>query len=274
LYDIIGVNNCRLILKNLTESVNYSSSLAFFTGESMNVRIDNCIFKISDFSFGYGSTIYATNSTFRHSGFGPSTSEIIYIENCKLINGSSSGLPDILVIKDSIVTGVLADPRCREVYLVNNQYPPYEEGGRSSLDGSKKTKTYIIGNNQKDTQLSIIGGNVTIYDLDFANLLATKWREGVNSLNLFNVKIYGGDFKKLILYGGQWENVEIYPPVRVPNAKIENLNVYNVSFPKGRPWVESTPNTDIKITESSTPFQWPDIHVPTPDELGLDISLD
>jgi uncharacterized protein YjbI with pentapeptide repeats len=162
----------------------------------------------------------------------------------------------------------------QEVYLFNNLYPPYKTNIRSSLNGSKTTNIYIVGNNQKNAQLNILGGNVTISNLDCINLLVTKWVEGVNSLNLFNVKIYGANFEDLILYGGQWENVEIYPPINVPNAKIENLNVYNVSFPKGRPWVESTPYTDIKITESPIPFVWPNIHVPTPEELGLDISLD
>jgi hypothetical protein len=49
LYDFIGDNICRLILKNLTESLNYSSSFGFFVGGKMNVRIDNCTYKNSDF---------------------------------------------------------------------------------------------------------------------------------------------------------------------------------------------------------------------------------
>ena len=86
-------------------------------------------------------------------------------------------------------------------------------------------------------------------------------------INMKNVQIRRGDWKHLILGGGQWENVQISPNVHVDNKKttLGDVRVRNVTFPEGPPWKGG----ELTLVESDTPFDWPEIIIPTPEELGL-----
>jgi hypothetical protein len=50
------------------------------------------------------------------------------------------------------------------------------------------------------------------------------------------------------------------------DAELGEIETYNLTYPDGNPWVG---DVKVKLTERDTPFDWPEIHVPTPEELGL-----
>jgi hypothetical protein len=118
--------------------------------------------------------------------------------------------------------------------------------------------------------MNVITSNTTITNLELSNPFIGKvFDEQVQSLNLRNVILRGADLTKLSLKSGQWENVWIYPPVKVSDTDFRNLKVHNLVFPEGEPWVDETNGTNLNFKESPTPFDWPEVHVPTPIELGL-----
>jgi hypothetical protein len=56
---------------------------------------------------------------------------------------------------------------------------------------------------------------------------------------------------------------------------LENIETYNLRFPEGVPWVEdhkrpqALANFKPVFIERDRPFEWPEVHVPTAEELGL-----
>ena len=88
------------------------------------------------------------------------------------------------------------------------------------------------------------------------------------TLNMKNVRINGGDWANSEVINGQWENVQIYPNVYVSDETTlwGDIKVRNVTFPEGSPWKEGR---GVTLVESKTPFVWPEIKIPTPEELGL-----
>lgn len=115
----------------------------------------------------------------------------------------------------------------------------------------------------------ISGGTCYLYDiiLEKPTIVHFEGETGLQALNLRNVTIKGGKFWQGRIKSGQWENVKIYPEVNVENANIENIVGYNVTFPEGSPWRGKAKNASMTV--SKTPFEWPEIKVPTPEELGL-----
>jgi hypothetical protein len=71
-----------------------------------------------------------------------------------------------------------------------------------------------------------------------------------------------------LMEGGQWENVRIYPEIKVGDTSLGEVRMHNVTFPEGNPW-RGTEEIRITPVYSATPFDWPEVHVPTPEELGL-----
>jgi hypothetical protein len=143
-----------------------------------------------------------------------------------------------------------------------------EFGRGLKVRGSENTYIYIIGNGHDTIQLYALGGNITLSDATLNKPYITPTFDAVSSLNLRNVVIREGGWEDLVLKGGQWENVQIYPPVDITNATIENVIGYNVTFPEGNPWT-GQPASNISMTMVNTPFQWEEVKVPTPEELGL-----
>jgi hypothetical protein len=163
----------------------------------------------------------------------------------------------------------------KEAYFINNIYPTIDKNLiRATFFGNDETKIFIDGGDMNDADMVITSGQVTIRNLGLKNAWFTSDENPTISLNLKDVTINGANFLDLELKNGQWENVKIYPSVKVQNTKIENLKVYNVTFPHGKPWVDASSETSIDLIESSKPFEWPEVHVPTPEELGLKIDLE
>jgi uncharacterized protein YjbI with pentapeptide repeats len=261
---------CKVLFKDMRE-INNRDRFAAIQGCSIDLRVDNCALEGDFFGiFDENSSVYATNSTFIGSGFAGNQTNVIYIENCELLNGSIGGAPITLVIKDSTVSGALLSKYSKNAYLINNQYPE-TKNGLTSLIGSQGVEIFIDGQGVKKAKMNILSGQVTIRDLELVSPKIGKvFDYQVQSLNLKNVILRGPDFDGLHLKSGMWENVEIYPPARIPDTVFENLRVYNVTFPEGKPWVEATAKSKVTLIESPSPFDWPEITVPSPKDLGLE----
>ncbi|MDR2301022.1 MAG: hypothetical protein LBF38_03125 [Deltaproteobacteria bacterium] len=260
----------RVLFKDMRQ-INNGDRFATIQGYGINLRVDNCLREGDIFgSLDENSTVYATNSTFINSGFAGNRTKVIYIENCELLNGSSGGAPGTLVIKNSTVSGTLFGQFSKNAYLINNKYP-LTKNGLTSLAGNPGLKVFVDGQGVQKARMNILSGEVTVRDLELVNPRIGKvFDYQVKILNLKNVILRGVDFGELHLESGTWENVEIYPPARVPDTVFENLRVHNVTFPKGKPWVEATPKSSVNLIESPGPFDWPEIAVPSPKDLNLE----
>jgi hypothetical protein len=143
--------------------------------------------------------------------------------------------------------------------------------GRTVLESDKEGKVFLDGRGVKNACLNILSGHIYITDLECINLNVLEFADDLipQSLDLSNVVIRGSDFGPLNLQSSRWQNVTIYPPVNMEEVNIKNLQVYNVSFPEGSPWTEISPDNHINITQSPTPFNFPEIKVPSPESLGI-----
>ncbi|MDR2387182.1 MAG: pentapeptide repeat-containing protein [Deltaproteobacteria bacterium] len=261
---------CRVLFKDMRQ-INNKDRFATIQGYGINLRVDNCLREGDIFgSLDENSTVYATNSTFINSGFAGNRTKTIYIENCELLKGSSGGAAVTMVIKNSIVAGALFGQLSKKAYLINNKYPG-NGPGLTSLGGGPGLEIFIDGQGVKEARMNILSGQVTVKDLELIKPMIGKvFDYQVKTLNLKNVILRGPNFEELRLESGTWEKVEIYPPARVPDTVFVNLRVHQVTFPKGKPWVEATSKSSVNLIESPTPFDWPEISVPTPKDLDLE----
>jgi hypothetical protein len=278
-----GIDGGRVYLKNLNCTSDYSLTWgAIIMGSNITLRADNC--RLSDVylcSLGGDSTIHVTNSVLLKSGFGGSRTRATYVENCQ-ITGSLGG-SQVMVVKDSVL---MVSSWGGDLYFVNNKFisltPDKAKNPvtiskvlHSPLDGKRM---FFIGNNQ-DTPMpiNIIGGGAYIYDTD---LDEPVFLEEIDFINLRNVKIMGGKFFDLVLKAGQWENVALLPTIEIKGTKFEigNLNFFNVTTPQGSPFKEGA-HFSAKVSEqpfdnvtySGQPFDnWPEVKVPTLQEMGID----
>jgi uncharacterized protein YjbI with pentapeptide repeats len=241
-------------------------------GNDLRFRADNCAVKDVDLFGLFGdSTGYVTNSVLENSGFGSSEARVIYVENCSLV-GSDIDNPRLLVVQDSKVCVSMFGAEQSKCYFVNCQFiPKPKTGWKSAVSGHE---VHIFGNN--DTQyIKLTAGNIYLYDMELPTpLLFHADKEQLDSLNLRNVTIRGGEFWSLKLRGGSWQDVAIYPPIMISGSPpaISGLHVYNVTFPQGNPFVakDGSPiQVNIPAQKADHPFEWPEIHVPTAQELGL-----
>jgi hypothetical protein len=220
-----------------------------------------------------------------NSGFGGSRNRATYVENCQITGYGTLAIPQIMVVKDSVLT---VNAEGGDLYFVNNKFIPlFQDKAKNPLALSKVlhsalggNRMFFIGNNQ-DTPMpiNIIGGGAYIYDTDLDRPI---FLEEIDFINLRNVKIIGGDFFNLILKEGQWENVVLLPPIEITGNKFEigHLNVYNVTAPQGYPFQGNPdikrayggqPFDNVKVTYSDRPFDnWPEVKVPTLQEMGID----
>jgi hypothetical protein len=261
-FRIQGASRGPVWFMNITDISGIESSL--INGRNLWIRIDNCVRKNAQFVSNHGdATIYATNSTFENSGFAGSGASVIYAQNCIFVR-SHFGNAKILVVRDSKASGPVQSRGT--AYFVDNEYI-----GQISMRGETNSRFFVVNRQMAKGKLNLLGGEFFIYNTEILNGVLHQTFDKppyITSFNIKNVIIReGGNWKDLILHRGQWENVQIYPPVNVENAKIEGVRAYNLTFPKGNPWTGQIASG--KITESDAPFTWPEIHVPTPEELGL-----
>jgi uncharacterized protein YjbI with pentapeptide repeats len=237
---------------------------------NINFRVDNCELSGAVLAvLSYDSTVYITNSRLKESGFSSSPCKIIYAENC-ILEDTDLGEPQLLVVKDSTVQVSTTGVEAGQVYFVNNKYIP-----RTVLAGRE---VHVWGGGARG-DLTVTGGNVFIYDMELTNFyLVVTRNDKIESVNLRNVKIVGGIWADLRLESGMWENVEIYPSIEIEHYKfksdpeIKSLKVHNVTLPQGNPFIDKNGapgNVNAQGQKSDRPFEWPEVHVPTAQELGL-----
>ena len=192
------------------------------------------------------------------------------------IQNSTVGARKILVLKDSIADG--GSNIDGKGYFINNTYLSTMEelfSGRTQVHGfgidvSEGSHAYVLAKDNKPTALRLFGGEITLKNFTLVDtIIGTNLGRmpPISALNLQNTTITGGSWKGKIL-GGKWEDVRITPTVLVNRADIQNVLTHRLEFPKGPPWQQKG-DFVFNVKESNTPFEWPDIKVPTPEELGL-----
>ncbi|MDR1397599.1 MAG: pentapeptide repeat-containing protein [Desulfarculales bacterium] len=266
---------------------------AILIGRDLQFRIDNCKLDANAAAteedlaicdiYGYGAdvnTIYATNSKFTNrSGFGNSKTRATYIDNCEFTGSASLGYPQVMVVKNS--TLAIAPTRGGNLYFVNNKFVPFlNRYGQSSPSSINSTNVYIFndktalkseggGKNAAPMPIHVKGGGANIYNLD---LQEPRLQGDIKYLNLRNVRILGGEWFDLNLRGGQWENVEIHKPIEIKGAAPQfgkDLKFYNLTFHPPAPTGPFNVPIRFSAKESKQPFEWPEVHVPTLKEMGI-----
>jgi hypothetical protein len=141
--------------------------------------------------------------------------------------------------------------------------------------GLKGNRCFVLGGKNKASGFGITSGTVYLFDLVLENLelIQTMAPGPFSGLHLRNVDIHGGTWEQVLLEGGQWENVRIYPEIQVRNTTLGELRMHKVSFPEGSPW-RGKEEIRLSPVYSASPFDWPEVHVPTPEELGLSRKLE
>ena len=199
-----------------------------------------------------------------------------FVMNSSTEDGNQFGSSKTLVIKDSIVDGNAIIHG--NGYLLHNTYIPgiiALWGGATIVGGfgihvEENGHAYVIAKNDEPTALRLFGGDITLKNFTLTNTIIGSSLEStpdINALNLQNVIIRGGEWDGKIL-GGKWENVRIEPSVSIGKPEIRNIQAYRLEFPKASPWSKYDV-FEFDVTESPTPFEWPEIKAPTPEDIGL-----
>jgi uncharacterized protein YjbI with pentapeptide repeats len=274
-YFQLTCKHTNLTLKNLTRINNKYTPFIIYDAKLV---LDNC--KASgDFLIlfdGAESTLYVNNCEFtKSSGLG-GICKAAYIRNSKFLNFSFIGGGYTTVIENSVLTGQIGNGGIRELYLINNQYPPSGNTkdpwiGRTVLRANTEGKVFLDGRNVKNAYLTVTSGSVYIRDLDCIKFILANPHESLNpqNLDLFNVVLDGLLLGDLDLKNARLQNVTINTPVILLKSKIASFQVYNVSYPRDGSLESSSDGNSIKITESQRPFDFPPILAPTPESLGI-----
>lgn len=242
-------------------------------GGNLTVLARNSNFHKVRFSLGANSRVSAVNCGFTHGGGSGSEEEttVAYFENCKFFQSSFAKF-GLLVIKNSEVNAGFSGKG--QWYFENCTFPLTEVKDQitprmysSGLFGGKGTKAYILGSPQT-AYLKVKGGEVTLYNISLQSPTFENRdrRHPVPALNMRNVEIHGGKWQGFTMGGGQWENVRIYPTVELGMTNLGMVRTRKLEFPKGNPW---DGEAEGGMKESATPFEWPEVHVPTKEELGF-----
>jgi uncharacterized protein YjbI with pentapeptide repeats len=276
----IDGNGGYFLLRNMNDVVPRGGTGQIIIACDLHCRIDNSNFPTSGVIVEGDekkNSIYVQNSRLNNL-FLKSTN--IYIYNSILSSGSLMSDNDA-VIKDSTITHT-ALAVVRKGYFVNNAYPThgapqedlYAKGfmryGLSEIAADIGGHAYVLGSAGEPCHLGFFTGNVTIQNIMLKQPLF--WlgnKENPNTIiNMKNVTLQGGVFTGLRVKGGMWENVSIEPTVLINDASITNVKAYRLEFTKGEPWRKEGSFT-FDVQTCYQPFEWEEIHVPTPEEMGL-----
>jgi hypothetical protein len=281
-FDGLATNTSRMdaikgsaTFKNMNNMKDFGNTGSIINGRDLTLRVDNCHLEGFTFAAMFGkSTAYVTNSTFKSSGFVGGTSKVMYFENCRLLDGTLITSPETVVVKNSTVCAVFKGQGTW--YLEGCKFVVHSMKSNvgSTFLGGKKSRGFVLGSKRPALWFGMMGGVLYIFDmrleqLEFSSTLSI---DPLVAVNLRNVTIHGGDWQDFAMKGGQCENVKIYPEVQVGNTNLGNVEMHNVTFPDGNPWRGKEAIT-INATTSAKPFAWPEVRVPTPEELGLKDTL-
>ncbi|MDR2573857.1 MAG: hypothetical protein LBC94_05890 [Desulfovibrio sp.] len=272
----INFHNGIVVMKNVKVVSSKEKSSILLGGSNIHTRIDNCIVK-NQYGLsiiGDDSSACITNSSFINSDI-KVQGKAAWIENCILSN-SSTPSTSTLVIKNSKLNTVSVRGAGRaewRIFLVDNIYNNPADTTAMSLPRAKNkikgenAHVYLYADTKIPGTLVVNGGNVNIFGAEIDNIFMIQQRLQTYSasLNLQNVIIKNGDWELADVRQGKWENVHIYLPVDVKDAKFGKIIGYNVEFPQGPPWS----NGKLDIVNSPEPLEFDRAPVPTLEELGL-----
>jgi hypothetical protein len=270
-------DNGFILFKNMQQIVTEEHS-TFMNVENAHVRVLNStIHGVIAGDPDMPSTSITKNSKYIDGG--------IYCDQNFILHSTMQDSYQIGAFKTLVITDSILDGSVRvhngNGYLSNNTYVSRTRelffGGTMifgpGILAKKNGNVYMMAKDNTPTALRIFGGNVTVKDFTLVNTLIGTTLEkepDIGSLNLQNVIVRGGEWEGKIL-GGKWENVRIEPSVVTNETYIRNIQAHRLEYPKGYPWQKRKKERAfvLEVKESNTPFDWPEIHVPTYEELGL-----
>ncbi len=256
---------------------------AVLYGSDMHFRIVDSDLTKADLFIGLhsNSSFYAQNSKFSDLEM---RSAYIYIENCTLRNTSMFSM-NTMVITRSVLDDTDATTR-KACYYAYNRYfgegysGPFNRKRCNIINGYDNAPVHVAHDDPAPAPLGIFCGHATVSNIHLQEPSMmnkagnSKWgRELI--LNLRNVRISGGDWGYLEINGGNWENVTIEPTIRVDKTWLKNIKAFNLEYPQGEPWKHESKygkpgEFSLDITPVAKPFAWPEAHVPTPKDIGLE----
>ena len=127
---------------------------------------------------------------------------------------------------------------------------------------------YLFGNGKPiPGEVWVDIGHAYIFDaeIDKLRMYHQPTNTYLTNLNLSNVTIKKGDWELGDIRKGTWDNVRLYGPIDLKDAKIGPITGHNVRFMDGSPWV----NGQVDMVQSPTPLKIERPPVPTLEELGL-----
>lgn len=273
-----GEGNADLTFKNMHSFIKYDPlTLQILSGTDLDFHIDKCDIKIKKYpvdsepeniqiaNLDKKSTIYVTNSTIDHSGFYYNKGKTIYIETSVLQNINLYNT-ELTVIKNCDLENVSVN-NLGDIYFINNKI------NKSYVNLTGK-EVHVFGDNQQVSSLRVHrADHVYLYDMELKDLSLT---DTINSLNLHNVKITSGCWDTLKINNGNWENVEFSPDLKIliknGTPQINGIKAYNLILPDTIKFYgdgEEFKPENINIQRVDKPFEWPNVHVPSAQELGL-----
>jgi hypothetical protein len=182
------------------------------------------------------------------------------------MRASTFGADEVVVVKNCVINASTDGTKNTKLYFVNSKTPTTSDPtdrNYVALDGKDSTQAYIL-NPSGPFGVYLFRGKTTIINAELVNF---SMSEVPVDIDLKDVVIRGGKWWDLRMKGGgRWENVKIYPQITLENAVLGDIEAYNLTFPEGNPWVG---NAKSNLKKVDKPFDWPQIHVPTPQELGL-----
>lgn len=224
-------------------------------------------------SSSQSASFYAKNSKFSDLRL---QSNHTYIEKCSLNDIVMYSTETAVVTKCLLDDTKIASKKAG--YYVNNQYIEsgevddiFNQRLGSGIEGRDGSPVYVMQSDTTPVILRFTGGQVTACNITLKTPILGQFGKTKPplSLNLRNVRILGGNWSSLELESGNWENVTIEPPLRVKRVKLNKIQAYNLEFPKGDPWKKEG-EFSLDITRVFKPFDWPEVRVPTPEDMGLE----
>jgi hypothetical protein len=266
-----------IIFRNMQEFSDYnilkieSSNIADFapsfdkivTG-SVKLVVENCTVKEAPLAKMQSGRVYIIKSRLLNSGLGGKL--FLYMTDSLLDGGTNIRIGgDTAVIKNSVL-GKFDFFSRGEAYVINNNY----RSESNAVPSLRAGKLYAADNDIP--YLQAFGEEVTIENMDTQRLTYLTVSDNPATLNLHNVNIKNLDLRYGVnIGGGWWENVSI-GDVRISVAGGDIINIDGVAaynFHDSKQFLNFAPPIPYNVRIMEEPFIWPEVKVPTAQELGF-----
>jgi uncharacterized protein YjbI with pentapeptide repeats len=261
-----------IIFRNMKKFSDYGASKSRIVSGSLQLVLENCTVSGTDLARLQDGRVHIIKSILVNSGL--SGKFFLYIED-SLLDGALDGYTTIesgkatAVIKNSVL-GKFRFSNHGQAYVINNNH----SGADNALTSLQTGKLYAADNNIPYLQVS--GDEVTLRDMDVQRLSFLDFSGDPRTFNLRNVNIaenlnfrFGAN-----ITGGWWENVSIgNTSVTVidygDKINISGISAYNLVYNGSNQSLSSSPSTPYTVAIVEKPFTWPEVKVPSAQELGF-----